>query len=102
MAAYAAAGVTPRIDHRVNDWDAVISLVASGAGIALVPALALAASRHDIRVLTVRPDKPARGIYAAVRKGAEAAPHIAAVLDVLQAVAGRPSPVSVGHAEGLE
>lgn len=100
MAAYTAAGVAPRIVHRANDWNAVLALVAGGAGVALVPALALApapglaACRPDVQVLAVRPDEPARGIYAAVRTGSEAAPHVAVVLDVLRAVATGPGAFS--------
>jgi DNA-binding transcriptional LysR family regulator len=92
MAAFTAAAVTPRIVHRANDWDAVIALVASGAGVALVPSLALRDHQPDIRALAIRPDEPARSIYAAVRSGSQNAPHIAAVLDVLRAVAADPSP----------
>lgn len=87
MAAYVAACLTPRIVHRTNDWGAVTALVAGGAGVALVPALALDKDQQGIVALTVRPNEPARNIYAAVRKGSENAPHIAAVLGALQAVA---------------
>ena len=86
MAACTAAGVTPDIAHHVDAWDAVIELVAGGAGVALVPALALRAKRDDISVLAVRPQEPARSIYAAVRSGSQHAPHIAAVLDTLRTV----------------
>jgi DNA-binding transcriptional LysR family regulator len=77
-AGWPEAAVTPRIVHRANDWDAVIALVASGAGVALVPS-------RSAR------DEPARSTYAAVRSGSQSAPHIAAVLDVLRAVAAGPS-----------
>jgi DNA-binding transcriptional LysR family regulator len=86
LAACTAAGVTPRIVHHVESWDAAIALVACGAGVALIPALALGAQHAGIAVRTVRPDVPARSIYAAVRSGSQHAPHIAAVLDALSAV----------------
>jgi DNA-binding transcriptional LysR family regulator len=87
MAACTAAGVTPRIAHHIDAWDAVIGLVAGGAGVALVPALALGGAGQDVAVLEVRPPEPARSIYAAVRSGSQHAPHIAAVLDALRTAA---------------
>jgi DNA-binding transcriptional LysR family regulator len=89
MAAYAAASITPRIVHRTNDWGAAIALVASGSGIALVPALALTRKHAGIAVLPVRGQEPARTIYAAVRRGSEEALRIRLVLDVLSSVAAR-------------
>jgi DNA-binding transcriptional LysR family regulator len=88
MAACTVAGMTPRIAHRVDAWDAAIALVASGAGVSLVPALALGASSPDVSVLTVRPEEPARSIQAVVRSGSQDAPHIAAVLSALRDAAG--------------
>jgi DNA-binding transcriptional LysR family regulator len=88
MAACTAAGVTPRIAHRVDAWDAAIALVASGAGVSLVPALALGVSGPDVSVLEVRPEEPARSIQAVVRSGSQHAPHIAAVLEALRDAAG--------------
>jgi DNA-binding transcriptional LysR family regulator len=89
LAAYAAAGVTPRIAHRTNDWQAMLSLIASGAGVGLIPALALDRGRPGVVALPIQPQEPARSIYAAVRRGSENAPHIAAVVDALRAVAGK-------------
>ncbi|WP_229074867.1 LysR family transcriptional regulator [Actinoplanes sp. DH11] len=37
-----AAGFTPRVRHRADDFTAVLALVAAGQGVSLVPALALA------------------------------------------------------------
>jgi DNA-binding transcriptional LysR family regulator len=86
MAACTAAGITPRIEHHVESWDAAIALVACGAGVALIPAMALGAHHAGISVLEVRPDEPSRSIYAVVRRGSQGAPHISAVLSALQAV----------------
>lgn len=87
LAALATASVSPTLIHRTNDWQAVLSLVECGAGVALVPTLALDRRRTGVVDLRVAPLEPARNIYAAVRKGSEGAPHVAVVLDVLRAVA---------------
>jgi DNA-binding transcriptional LysR family regulator len=89
LAACTAAGVTPRIVHHVESWDAAIALVACGAGVALIPALALGAQHTGIAARPVHPDAPARSIYAAARSGSQRAPHIAAVLGALAAVSPR-------------
>ena len=85
MAACTAAGITPRFSHRASDWAAVIALAAAGAGVALVPALALGGIHPGVAAIPVGPQTPARSIYAAVRNGSATAPHIAAVLTALRA-----------------
>jgi DNA-binding transcriptional LysR family regulator len=87
MAACTAAGVSPKIAHRVDSWEAAIALVACGAGVAMAPELALGAHHPGVSVLAVRPGEPARNVYAAVRSGSQDAPHIAAVLAALSAAA---------------
>ena len=89
LAAFAAASISPTIVHRANDWQTVLSLVERGAGVALVPMLALDKNRTGVADLRVDPSEPARNIYAAVRKGSEGAPHIAAAIEALLAVAGQ-------------
>lgn len=89
LAAFAAVSVTPRIVHRCNDWQAVMSLVACGTGLALVPQLALGISRTDVIDIRITPQEPVRSIYAAVRRGSENAPHIAAVIKALTATSHR-------------
>jgi molybdate transport repressor ModE-like protein len=42
-----AAGFTPRIDFATDDYPAVLGLVAAGLGVAVLPRLALAATRAD-------------------------------------------------------
>lgn len=83
MAACTVAGITPRLSHRVNDWATAIALVSAGAGVALVPALALGDDHPGVTVVPVGPHAPARSIYAAVRNGSAAAPNIATVLTAL-------------------
>ena len=93
MAACTAAGISPRIMHRVDSWEAALALVACGAGVALVPELALGVHRPGVSIFAVRHDEPARNIYAAVRNGSQDAPHIAALLAVLSAAAERRRPL---------
>jgi DNA-binding transcriptional LysR family regulator len=97
LAACTAAGVTPRIVHHVDSWDAAIALVACGAGVALIPALALGPQHTGIAVFALHPDAPARSIYAAARSGSQHAPHIAAVLGALAAVSPRDAGETAGR-----
>ncbi|TDB99900.1 LysR family transcriptional regulator [Nonomuraea longispora] len=87
--ACASAGFRPRVRHRAGDWTAILALVEAEMGIAFVPRAArlpipagvvsVAPTGHDIR----------RHVYAAVRRGSEARPAIAAYLAALEAVAAR-------------
>jgi DNA-binding transcriptional LysR family regulator len=63
--ACAAVGFTPRIAYRSNDYDVVQGLVASGLGIAVVPALA-----HD---------KTSTGVRAVPLAGAALQRHVSAL-----------------------
>jgi DNA-binding transcriptional LysR family regulator len=89
LAACGAAGFNPEIEHRVNDWNALLDLVAAGCGVALIPRLAV--NRGVMRGVTLRPvagrARPGRHIYAAVRAGAERSPGTAATLSALAAAA---------------
>ena len=89
LAACTAAGFAPNIRHQTNDWNAVLALVAAGAGVALIPDLALAPHRYEGIVLrpVSEPQRPMRHIYAAVRAGAERSPAVTPVLDLLQEIA---------------
>ena len=87
IAAQATAGFTATVSHRANDWAAAAALVASGEGVAFVPELAMRSiPRIGISIAAVRPPI-ARNIYAAVRSGSEAAPHISAAVTALRAAA---------------
>jgi DNA-binding transcriptional LysR family regulator len=89
LAACGAAGFNPEVTHRVNDWNALLDLVAVGCGVALIPRLAV--NGGVMRGVTVRPlagrARPSRHIYAAVRAGAERSPATAATLSALAAAA---------------
>jgi DNA-binding transcriptional LysR family regulator len=70
-----AAGFTPRVRHYADDFAAVLTLVAAGQGVALVPELALGDSPAGVRLapLTAR-----RRTLIACRSGAAGHPAITA------------------------
>ncbi|MER6946644.1 LysR family transcriptional regulator [Nonomuraea sp. NPDC000554] len=81
------AGFTPRFAHSSDDFRAVVALVGAGAGVALVPRLAL----RDMvlpGVAVRRTPGPERRVFAAVRRGADAHPLLRPLLDTLRTVAG--------------
>src|SRR5215216_1084739 len=67
-----SAGFSPRIVHRADEALLIESLVGSGIGIALLPALAI-------------PPPPRRQVVALVRRGAARRPALAATLEALLA-----------------
>jgi DNA-binding transcriptional LysR family regulator len=70
-----AAGFSPRVRHRADDFATVLALVAAGQGVALVPELALADSPPGV-VLTALPAR--RRTLIACRAGTAEHPSIAA------------------------
>lgn len=75
------AGFQPRVIHNSDDFRAVAALVAAGAGVSLVPQLALRDS--DIGTAVIRPitaPAPARRVFVAVRTGRADNPLITAIL----------------------
>ena len=90
VAACTASGFRPDIRHHVNDYQAAVSLVAAGAGVSIVPGLALAGSAlTNVAVRPIAGSPPSRNIYAAVRDGSERSPALAAILDALTEAAMR-------------
>jgi len=87
LAVCAVAGFSPDLRHHSTEWDAVVSLVAAGAGVALVPRLAQPLRQTDVVVCPVIGSTASRLIFAAVRAGAQNDPSTAAVLATLKAVA---------------
>jgi len=84
------AGFAPRIAHHSDDFSAVAALVAAGAGVALVPQLALPhPGTAVLRALT--PPTPTRRVYAATRTGRAEHPLIKATISALsETAAGLP------------
>ena len=76
-----AAGFTPRIRHYADDFAAVLTLVAVGQGVALVPGLALADRPAGV---ALTPLAARRRTQIAYRRGAAAHPAIAACTAALR------------------
>lgn len=77
------AGFTPEFAHSSDDFSAVVALAAAGAGVAMVPRLALRAA--NLSGVVIRPvPGPERRVFAAVRRGAERHPLLIPLLDTLQ------------------
>ena len=67
--AFRDAGFEPNVRFSFDDYQALQGMAASGAGVALIPTIALASSRSDVVVLPLRGRAPSRQILAAVRTG---------------------------------
>ncbi|GAA4525255.1 LysR family transcriptional regulator [Nonomuraea ferruginea] len=77
------AGFTPRFAHCSDDFRAVVALVAAGAGVALVPRLALRDMAQPGVAIRHVPG-PERRVFAAVRRGAESHPLLRPLLATLR------------------
>ena len=87
--ACARAGFVPRVVARASDFAVLLSLVAAGAGVTLVPTLA--ARRLPPRVRLLQPAEPVtRQIFTVSRRGGDRKPAVRVVLDALSAAAARP------------
>jgi DNA-binding transcriptional LysR family regulator len=87
--ACARAGFVPRVVARATDFGVLLSLVAAGAGVTLVPALA--ARRPPPQVRLLHPAEPVtRQIFTVSRRGGDRKPAVRVVLDALTAAAAGP------------
>ena len=90
--ACARAGFVPRVVARASDFQVLLSLVAAGAGITLVPGLA--ARWLPPRVRLVPPADPVtRRVFTVSRRGGDRKPAVRVVLDALSDAA-TPEPES--------
>jgi DNA-binding transcriptional LysR family regulator len=82
-----AAGFEPRVTvaFPTDDYNATQGMVAAGAGITLLPRLALTMPRDDLVVRPLAGDSPSRLVVAAVRRGNQP-PATLAMLEVVRAV----------------
>ena len=85
-----AAGFTPRIAFETDNFVAVEGMVAQGLGVALLPALALAASPRHPGVVT-RPTARAdvRTLHTVTARGADRVPAVGATLAALGELAAQ-------------
>jgi DNA-binding transcriptional LysR family regulator len=101
--ACARAGFVPRVVARASDFAVLLSLVAAGAGVTLVPALA--APHRPEGICFLEPETPVtRQIFAVSRRGGDRKPAVRVVLDALAHEAAKPdtgSPAARPHTESL-
>jgi DNA-binding transcriptional LysR family regulator len=81
-----AAGFEPRVSFESDDYQTVQGLVAAGVGVALIPSLALAGAREDIRIRELAPSSPVRRVFAATPRAAAVTAALATMLDILREV----------------
>jgi len=77
------AGFEPRVSFESDDYDTVQGLVAAGAGVALIPRLALTHFHPGIVIRELSPRSPARSVLAATASGAGVAPAARTMLQIL-------------------
>ncbi len=77
-----AAGFTPRVRHHVDDFTAVLALVAAGQGVALVPRLGAGRPPGGVRLLPLPVRRRTRVAY---RRGAGEHPAVAACVRAIRA-----------------
>ena len=79
-----AAGFEPRItvDFPTDDYNATQGMVAAGAGVTLLPRLALAVPRDDLAVRPLTGHGPSREVAAAIRRGDQAPATLAMLEEV--------------------
>ena len=94
-----AAGFSPRIVHRGDDAHFLQTLIGSGLGVGLLPALACSGS-HAVRFAEIVPAPPCRHVSALVRHGAVRRPALAATLDALGSRAPHATPPRPGIPPG--
>ncbi|MER8092113.1 LysR family transcriptional regulator [Streptomyces goshikiensis] len=86
LSACEAAGFVPEQAHSAAGWSAILALVEAGMGVALIPRMA-AGRATGVTVRDLGRDRPVRHVIAATRRGADAAPAVARVLDALREAA---------------
>jgi DNA-binding transcriptional LysR family regulator len=87
--ACARAGFVPRVVARATDFGVLLSLVAAGAGVTLVPELAARRPPPGVRLLPPA-DPVTRRVFTVSRRGGDRKPAVRVVLDAL-ATAAQPA-----------
>ncbi len=83
LTACAASGFRPKIVHRTEDWHATTALVAVGAGVALIPGLAISDASHGITIRPLTENPPTRTLVVLSRAGTSSSPHVRTVIEAL-------------------
>jgi DNA-binding transcriptional LysR family regulator len=90
-----AAGFEPDVAFESDDYETIQGLVAAGVGVALIPRLALTRVHPGIVVRALAPRSPARRVVAATMAGPGVAPAAETMIEVLRALAGRYTALSL-------
>jgi DNA-binding transcriptional LysR family regulator len=91
--ACARAGFVPRVVARATDFRVLLSLVAAGAGVTLVPRLAAQPLPPGVRLLT--PAEPVtRQVFTVSRRGGDRKPAVRVALDALADAAKSAAPAA--------
>ncbi|MER7899352.1 LysR family transcriptional regulator [Streptomyces sp. NPDC096046] len=100
LAACQAAGFSPHIVHRAQEWNAILSLVAHGFGVSLLPRLApIPLGVPVVRVPLRGSPVPVRRLVTCIRKGSQGQPAVARGLAALRRAAASRSDINVLAAE---
>ncbi|MBP2473634.1 DNA-binding transcriptional LysR family regulator [Crossiella equi] len=83
----APAGFTPHTPLRVAEWQAKLSLVAEGLGVAIVPGIAAGRVPEEVVLRPVTPEPPRRSVCLAVPRHARRSPAVLAFHAELRASA---------------
>ncbi|WBQ04357.1 LysR family transcriptional regulator [Kribbella sp. CA-293567] len=78
-----AAGFTPQIVHRLEDWLSTAAFVAAGQAITLIPRLAQVTLPAGLVIRPLRGPVPERYVFAAIRQGAQNDPYLVELLESL-------------------
>jgi len=89
VAATRRQGYEPLTDFHSMDFQVILSAVGAGLGVALVPPLALIGTYPNVEITDVSDLEINRTIWAAIRRGSDGNPGIAAVLAALRQAAER-------------
>ena len=81
--ACAAAGFSPHVVARSEDYTTAQHFVAAGLGVSLIPRLGLSTHLPGLAIRRVRHPEPVRTLYAAVRESSLAQPAVRTLLDAL-------------------
>jgi DNA-binding transcriptional LysR family regulator len=79
------AGFEPNVQHRANDLQILLELVAAGHGVSLMPGLGNPGAVSGVRALSAARQPLGRTIFAAVRRSSARQPAVEALLSALKA-----------------
>jgi DNA-binding transcriptional LysR family regulator len=81
--ACAAAGFSPHVVARSEDYTTAQHFVAAGLGVTLIPRLGLSTHLPGLAIRTVRNPEPVRTVFAAVRESSLAQPAVRTLMEAL-------------------